>query len=134
MVTLVLTCLGVIPFVTLAFLARDAEAVGMAMDKLLLDYSGVIMAFLAGTQWGMALSNTLPAHWFVQSNVIALLVCAGLFFGAPSCWPLFFICLWYCYGLDVLLWRRGLISSQYSICRLCVSLVVSVVFIGQWYI
>ena len=59
MVTLVLTCLGVIPFVTLAFLARDAVAVVIAMDKLLLDYSVVIMAFLAGTQWVMALSNTL---------------------------------------------------------------------------
>lgn len=133
MVMLVLTCLGLIPFVTLTFLAHDAVTVGMTIDRLLLDYSGVIMAFLAGAQWGMALSNTLPAHWFVQSNVIALLVCAGLFLGAPSGWPLLFICLWYCYGLDVLLWRRGLISNHYIICRLCVSLVVSVVFIAQWY-
>ena len=48
MVTLVLTCLGVIPFVTLAFLSRDAMVVGMAMDKLLLNYSGVIWRFWRG--------------------------------------------------------------------------------------
>jgi hypothetical protein len=132
--TILLTYLGLIPFLAAAFIVHSAVNVGLSVQPILMAYSGMIMAFLSGAQWGTALRGDLPQHWFVQSNCVALLAFAGLAIGSPICWLLFLLCLWYCFVLDVFLQRQGLATDQYLICRFVVTVVVSVIFVGQWYV
>ena len=106
--TILLTYLGLIPFLAGAFVVHSAVNVGLSVQPILMAYSGMIMAFLAGAQWGTALRGDLPQHWFVQSNCVALLAFSGLAIGSPICWLLFLLCLfyelqkiWFCY-LDCL--------------------------------
>ena len=132
--TTLLTYLGLIPFLVGAYVVHSAVNIGLSVQPMLIAYSGMIMAFLAGAQWGTALRGDLPQHWFVQSNCVALFAFAGLALGSPICWLIFLLCLWYCLVLDVLLHRRRLVSNQYLVCRLVVTVVVSIIFVGQWYV
>ena len=132
--TTLLTYLGLIPFLVGAYVVHSAVNIGLSVQSMLIAYSGMIMAFLAGAQWGTALRGDLPQHWFVQSNCVALFAFAGLALGSPICWLIFLLCLWYCLVLDVLLHRRRLVSNQYLVCRLVVTVVVSIIFVGQWYV
>ncbi len=128
---IILTILGLIPFVTLSYINIVAMHVGVDSYSLLLAYSCVIIAFLAGSQWGFALSHNLSNYWLIHSNVLALLVCAAWYVNSVESWLLLLCCLWYCYVLDVVLYRRNLLDMTYLTTRFCVSIVVSCVFIAE---
>ena len=125
-----LTYAGVLPFLILSFYQcfyPGHSLLGFNPRVLFQAYAAVILSFLAGIHWGIALQN--PARCqrtlFVSSNLIALLAWGTLFKPLhliTSC--VLMLAFLYQLLFDACLWRQGLLATWFFRLRLSVTLPV----------
>ena len=131
---IVLTVSGLLPFVILAIMTFAIPNAPIVVH-LLVQYTVVIAAFIAGTLFGIGLNNTTPhvKVLLIISNLVALAVwlCSvtltpSTFFYAATI--LFCIIL----GCDHLLYKRNAIKRDYFLlrCFVTIGVVVSLLIAG----
>ena len=96
-------------------------------------YKRQIIAFVAGTQWGIFLtfSQRSPIDLMIYSNLITLAAWAGLLFlptaSALALHGLCFLCLLF---LDYYLYKSGILPHWYFFLRCLVTMIVVVTLMG----
>ena len=131
--SIVLTILGMIPFVLFSVLSIVGGSGSIDWGAMLAAYAGMICAFLAGTHWGVVMSQHLTAVWFVHSNGIALLTWVGLVLSRLYSLPIFMVCLLYSLGIDTYFWWQSIIDDRYFLLRVIATVVVCMSLLVAWF-
>lgn len=132
-----LGALGALPFMALAGLSSFMRPDNAWALYALATYGAVILSFLGGIHWGMAIgrSNQMPATSALVLSVVPSLVSwgalllsprSGLLLLAAAVGAMFFV--------DANLTRRGLAPPWYPRLRLPLSIIVATcLLIGAWF-
>jgi Protein of unknown function (DUF3429) len=116
-----LTAAGIIPFAGLALLSwfqTHIPYTSIAIDFLVLSYAAVIISFIAGTHWGVALLTEDTGSLLIWSNIITLAAWAGLSLPIVILSvQTMIICLCLLLWLDFKLYKAGLHPKWYITLR-----------------
>lgn len=133
-----LTFLGVIPFI-LATAVAYRQAGGQFWPILVVlvsTYTGLIVTFIAGSQWGVTrfYADKPSTTVLIMSNLSTLLAWLGILF--PSWvigWLILMVCLWLVLAVDYNLYRKGIWPLAYMKLRLIITSLVSLCFVLMLY-
>ena len=126
---------GAVPFLlaTAALFVSDASSVRVPAITALVTYSAVILSFLAGIEWGLAIrdesgTESTRAIALGLSTVSSLAAWALLWLPSPTwqvgCALALFVAVW---GADQWMAGRGLLPTWFVDLRTAVSVLVAVI-------
>ncbi len=117
--------LGAIPFVGLAALTFTDSALGAMAHPALLGYGAVILSFLGGVQWGVAIARQARGGLLTLSIVPSLVAWVALLLpGRTAHWTMA-AAIVALLLIDLALARRGLTPAWYPRLRVPLSTVVA---------
>lgn len=131
-ITYLLAALGVLPFALAFFLKLSSiSLLGYKPEQWLISYSVLIIAFMAGTHWGINLKGAYKRTIFIASNVLTLLAWfSALLLTPPSAVVVFIICFAALLCIDYVLLKQTYIPTSYFNLRLLITLSVNIILLA----
>ena len=122
---------GVLPFLAFTILSALDLHIGIINYHLLLyTYSAIIVSFISGTHWGIALAIDKNKRLLFQSNMITLIAWISIFLDEFFISIILIFCFIYLQYIDYKLYRSSLIETYYfksrrfaSISVICIILI-----------